>query len=429
MNVLLGSCGLAALLGVVACEPRSLTSSRLAVASPRATGTAAARAPRTAPEAPPTPEPARATLKRRLIAERACEAEVFAVEGRTFVTCGQELLVLEAGQLRSEPTLTRGLELNVNPLGGRRLVSVAGRWPDALWAATGEVSGGGNSHQLNFFRFRKDRWAKVHASVELGGAEGRAIFPWTADGLAAIAARAFESTRFIAFSAKPVALPRLTKAMQSQAEREQYLCVNAMIYPETWARLGHGDVMIFSGQLCGVAGKGEHERWLGVERLRVGRATGELTLLPVPDDAPASMHWTVIASAALSPAQVLVVVSGIPTEHSPSTPARGFVQFVRWDGASWRAERSPLGEITGLWALDDRFAATDEQGALWLEQEAQWSAVDWVTDEPSSDVWSSGRISQLLAADGAWWLVRQQEPRPGATSSRLYRLSVPLPSK
>jgi hypothetical protein len=149
----------------------------------------------------------------------------------------------------------------------------------------------------------------------------------------------------------------------------------------------------------------------------------------VPDDAPASTHWTVIASAALSAAEVLVVVSGIPTERSPSTPARGFVQLIRWDGASWRAERSPLGEITGLWALGDRFAATDEQGALWLEHEAQWSSVDWATDEPSSDAWSKGRINQLLAADAAWWLVRQEELPRGATTSRLHRLDVPLPSE
>jgi hypothetical protein len=413
----------------MACEPRALSPSRLTVPSPRGTGTAAARAPRAAPEAPPIHAPARATVKRRLVAERLCAAEVFAVEARTFVACGKELLFLEAGQLRSEPALTRGLELNVNSLGGRQLASVAGRWPDALWAATGEASGGGNSGRLNFFRFRKDRWVKAGASVELGGAEGRAIFPWTVDGLGALAARPFGATRFITFSAKPVANPRLTNAVQSQAEREQYRCESALIYPETWARLAPGDVMIFSGQLCGVAENEEDERRLGLERLRVGQATGEVTLLPVPDHAPASTHWAVIASAALSPAQVLVAANGTLTEPSPSTRARSFVHLVRWDGASWQAEPSPLREITGLWALGDRFAATDEQGVLWLEHDAKWTAVDWLTDEPTSDAWSKGRITQLLAADGAWWLVRQAEVPPGATTSRVYRLDVPLSSE
>lgn len=364
-------------------------------------------------------------MKRQLVGERACAAEVFAVEGRTLVGCGQELLVLEAGQLRSEPALARGLKLNVNSLGGRQLVSVAGRWPDSLWAATGEVSGGGNSHQLNFFRFRKHHWAKVGASVELGGAEGRVIFPWTADGLGALAARAFEPTRVFTFSTKPAAVPRLAKAVQSPAEREQYRCENMLIYPETWARLGPGDVMVFSGQLCGVPETGEHERRLGVERLRVGQAAGEVTLLPVPDDAPANTHWTVVASAALSQTEVLVAASGTPLEPSPSTPARSFMQLVRWDGANWRTKPSPL-QITGLWALGDRFAATDEQGVLWLGHEAQWTAVDWAADEPSADAWSKGRITQLVADEGAWWLVRQEELPQGVFRSRLYRLDLAL---
>jgi hypothetical protein len=427
MKVFFGGCLLVALAAAMACEPRSVSPSKLAVPRPQAASATAPqhRAAHATPEAPGAPAPPRATVERRLVSERECQAEVFAVEARTFVACRNELLVLEAGQLRSEPALAAGLELNVNALGGRQLVSIAGRWPDALWAATGEVSGGGNSGKLSFFRFRKDRWAKVGASVELGGALGQVIFPWTDDGLGAIAPRPFEPTRFLAFSAKPVAAPRLAKAVQSPAERAQYRCESRMIYPERWARLGPGDVMVFSGQLCGVPEKAEHTRWLGVERLRAGHATSEVTLLPVPDEAPATTHWEVVASAALSPARVLVAANGIETEPPPSTRARRFTLLARWDGASWRTEGSPLESFTGLWALADRFAATDERGALWLEHEAQWAAVDWLTDELSSDAWTRGKISQLIAADGAWWLVHQTELRPGVTSSRLYRLELP----
>jgi hypothetical protein len=262
-------------------------------------------------------------------------------------------------------------------------------------------------------------------NVELGGAEGRVVFPWTDDGLGVIAARAFEATRFFTFAGRAAAAPRLSKAVQRKDEREQYPCKNQLIYPEAWARLGSGDVMVFSGQLCGVPGKADHARSLGVERLRVGHVTGEVALLPVPDEAPASTLWSVVASAAISPTRVLVALDGSETEPPHDTQPRRFTHLARWDGATWRTERSPLATIAGLWALYDRFAATDSEGGLWLEQPTEWLAVEWITDDPSSEPWSRGAISQVAAADGALWLVHEAEVEPGAVVSRVYRLELP----
>jgi hypothetical protein len=122
---------------------------------------------------------------------------------------------------------------------------------------------------------------------------------------------------------------------------------------------------------------------------------------------------------------VLVAALGIDGPAAPGAPGRRFTQLSRWDGASWRTELSPFTEITGLWALGDRFAITDEQGALWLEREAQWWPVDFRTDEPSAEAWSRGRIAELVAADGIWLLLHRQELQLGVVTSRLYRLDVP----
>ena len=69
----------------MACESSWLSPSKLTVTRSPAASVAAAqeRAPRVPLEAPLVATPLRATVQRRLVIKRECEAENFAVRGRT----------------------------------------------------------------------------------------------------------------------------------------------------------------------------------------------------------------------------------------------------------------------------------------------------------------------------------------------------------
>lgn len=405
--------------------PPQLVAPATSPASATASSAPAPSAPAAANVAPPKAPSVLA--KRELVDELRCEAEMFRVGARSLLACGEDILVLEGAQLRLDATLSAGLGLVVNDLGGRRIAYMAGEFPDAAWAETLEVSGGGNAHTLRFFRWRKDRWVATGKSAELGGAEERVAFAWTADGMGVLAAKAFESTRFFAFSGKPAIAPSLTSAKQSKAAQEQYPCRSVMIAPQHAVQLAPGDVMVLSGQMCAIPGSPNEDTRMGVERLRVGQKQGEVTALPMPSDLPAGVIWNVDGAAALSSNEVLVAARGFDSP-SGDQPTKHFSYLARFDGNAWHLESAPFQRVTGLWALGGSFAAFDDKATLWLRRSSGWLPVEWApstTPAPAEDAWARAPITQIIEADGASWLVQQSEPERGVTVSRVYRLTLP----
>ena len=381
------------------------------------------------PAVSPTPA---AVVELALLGELRCDAALFPLAGRTFVACGRALMVLdEAGVLRSEAPLSAGLELDTAELARTELIAMAGQWPAAVWAVTGQALSERNATKLRFLRWRKDHWASVGASVEQGMAEARVVFPWREDGLAAVIANAFKPTRSLVFAAKPAALPALTLAVQSKHERAEYPCQHAMIAPEAWAELSSGDVMVFSGRLCGVPSSGASAEGssFGLERLQMGEKHGQVSAVPAPRNTPRDMSWNVVGAAALSPDDVLVATTGIDNQRAPDEPFQRYAYFAHWDGNDWRQKQSPFAISAGLWAVAGAFWATDQQGALWSRRGERWSPVEWKGSAPPAATPGvssvRGQISQFVSdAAGRLWLMHRAE-QPGAdTISRIYRVRI-----
>ncbi len=369
------------------------------------------------------PETASVTAELSLERELACDAQVFALGSHRFVACGAELSLVEEAHAPAKNTLlARGLRLDAPGIAPPRIVAMAGRWPDAAWAATTEVSGNGNSSKLRFFRWRKERWVASGNSVELGGAMSGVVFPWR-EGMVALAPTAFGPTRVLTVGERSTTVPALSLAVQSTADRDSYPCQHALIAPEAFIELSSGDVMVFAGQLCGVPTTGREgelqARHLGVERLRFGEKSGQITLLPLPTGSPADAIWNVDGAAALSATDVLVAARG----------SGGYFSLARWNGQDWRQEPAPFATLSGLWAQAGAFWATDSFGTTWTRRSERWLRVDWRAPAAQSarDADEGPRrneVSQIIAIDAkTTWLVRREERGPNVTS-RIYRLRI-----
>jgi hypothetical protein len=277
------------------------------------------------------------------------------------------------------------------------------------------MAGNGNSTELRFYRWQTNRWARWGKSVELGGPMSWVVFPWKEDGLAALAPSPFGPTRALVLAPRPGALPALTEAVQSAAERESYACQHAMLAPEAWVELSPGDVMVFSGQLCGVGGGDSGSHSLGLERLRAGQKLGELSVLPVPNDLPPDVSWNVVGAAALGPSDALVAA------HDSA----GRSYLAHWDGESWQRETPPFEALNGLWALAGVFWAVDDQGESWTRRGERFIPVAWASSTPRELVAPSrsAAITQVLTVGAVTWLV-QREERGAEVTSRLYEVRL-----
>lgn len=368
---------------------------------------------------------ARLTLTREL----PCAAEVFVLEGRSFVACDDAIFsVDERGELVAEPKLTAGLALaqSGDPF-GRRIQAIAGRYPESAWALTVEVLDAevaGNSTRHRFFRWEKERWVASGPTLDRGGAEELVAFPWTKEGLAVVASQAWKATRAVGVVGKrTVPLPAFTKAEQTKDERANYACVTALLAPEAWVSLGPGDVLLFSGALCGVPKVGVGST-LGFERLRAGETRSALSLIPVPDDAPPIANWRVLGAAALSSTHVWLAALGTGERSGPDERSRTYGLFATWDGENWTSEEPPFSSVTGVWSAGGALFVADETGALWRRVERNWSPVLWRKapglDAPKPNLRDDDRCTQLVApAEGTLWLVRQKSHQ-GETKSWVY---------
>ena len=195
-----------------------------------------------------------------------------------------------------------------------------------------------------------------------------------------------------------------------------------MIAPEHAVQLSPGDVMVFSGQMCAIAGSPNDDNRMGVERLRAGQQQGEVTALPLPSDLPAGVLWNVTAAAALGPSEVWVAANGFdsPTGNERT---KHFGYLGRFDGSAWHVESAPFKNVNQLWAVGGTFAALDVEGQLWLRRGSTWDTVDW--PPPSADAWSSSTITQIVQVEGAIWLLQQTEQKPQGFASRIYRVTLP----
>jgi hypothetical protein len=367
------------------------------------------------------------------VSELSCDARVFVLSGRTFVACGTSLLFVdETRALKQDPSLVAGLKLatGVSPT---EIVAMAGRWPDAAWLATNSVTGNGHTTQLRFYRWQKQRWVPAGKSVERGGAENLLVFPWR-DGLAAIASSAFSATKAVAVATEPGGVPLLTAAVQSKADKESYPCVHALIAPEASAELGPGDVMVFSGQLCGVPaqknGDAVGARRIGFERLRAAAKRAELSLLVTPSDAPWDTVWNVTAAVALSPVEVWVAANGSYTPPATDAPRRNYAYLARWDGSAWHVEQAPSKNVASLWAAGGLLWAMDHDGSWWTRRRDGWSRVEWRAPAPAPARPDAPRLldsedSQLIAIDSETiWLVRRETRLGPEHTSRIYRVGL-----
>ncbi|HKO46390.1 MAG TPA: hypothetical protein VJV79_01620 [Polyangiaceae bacterium] len=417
---------------VVSCQAHTLAPSGMNPNGDPKTGDRASSAPSAhspmhdAPLKPRAPNGV-TLVERELISELVCDADVFAISGRMFVVCGKSLMVMDESQtLRSDPTLSQGLELGARSAVLPAVVAITGQWPDAAWAVTADVEGNGNSLQWRFFRWRKDHWVTSSTPPSMGGPARSVVFPWNKDGIAALMPSVFGPTRVLALSASRAAIPALTRAVQSKLEREQYPCEQVMIAPQVWARLAPGDVMVFSGQLCGVPSNGSHSlgaRQLGLERLRAGQKQGELMRLPMPSDMPLDMNWILDGAAALSETDVLFAARGTDNQSPPEKKGNVYGYIVHWNGTDWSIEEPPIKTLAALWAHADAYWATDGSGGLWLRRNGRWSVVKWTGADPRDTVaWRHGYVSQVVGQDtGVTWLLHK-EPSGSDNISRLYRV-------
>jgi len=379
---------------------------------------------------PPVAEARPTTLvTRQLVTELPCDARFFVVGTRTFVACDQHLFFVdERGIIVDDTVHAAGLGLDSSDWWSPRIVSMAGQWPRAAWAVTQQAAEGGNAIDLKFFRWHKDRWVAVTKAIQLGSPFPFVVFPWGGTGLVALAPAPFEATRLLAFGAETTPVPPLTKAIQTQQQADEYPCKTAILAPEAWTELASHDILVFSGQLCGVPGGAE--RAFGVERLRGGQQGGELTLFPLPAEVPRAVLWHDVVAAARAPTDALVAASGIEERAGPDGPPRQFQYLAHWDGVAWHPEPASLGKLTALWAEAGAYWAIDSAGATWLRRGARWFLVEWRELPPSSaadTAWTQAQIVQLRTdAAGTLWLVRSEERPQGSYASRVYRLRFEL---
>jgi hypothetical protein len=318
------------------------------------------------------------------------------------------------------PQLAAGLGLGAPGVSPPQLVAMAGTWPESAWAATTEVSGNGNSSRLRFFRWQRARWAATGSGAELGGAMSGVVFPWSPNGLVALAPTPFGPTRVLAVGEGAASVPALSPALQSKEDRDSYYCKHALIAPEAWLELSPGDVMVLAGQLCGVPtapnGASEQARHLGFERLRAGRKQGEIALLPAPSGLPADTFWNVDAAAARSATDAYVAASG----------TGGHFYLAHYDGEQWRQQSAPFTTLRGLWAQGGAYWATDSFGTSWIRREGEWLSITWhaPVKRDASEGPRREEVSQIVAIDAqTTWLV-QREERGAEVTSRVYRMQL-----
>jgi hypothetical protein len=335
-------------------------------------------------------EPARTeqhapTFVAELTKELDCdEAYLHPLPEKTFLSCGQILMTLEAGELVVDTSYQRGIEPE-QPAFLWQIASIAGSWPGAAWVGTNRstVSAArGFIHRWNGQRWERAKAANPDEPLS-------AILPWSnGRALALVEPAVGFGARFIPLGKAAFQAPRFTAPKLSHAHCRSRIRSEVTVAPAP------GEVMVAGGQVCDVVrSSGQNDTvhvGIGVERFTAGEPRGTLILLDDLPELPPGPVWEVTALVAVTPVEVLLAAhSSVDAMHTVS-------YFARWDGKSFRSAALPfVPGIRRLWRESaEALWATDLEGQLWRGHGTSWQRIAWQPEGPADTeitrVWARG---------------------------------------
>ncbi len=344
----------------------------------------------------------------KLVSELDCdEALLHVLPEKTFLSCGQRLMVIDGDTIREDPSYERGIEPE-QPVFASQIASISGRWPAAVWLGSNRSTV--DAAEGRFFHFDGQRWEKAGKA---GHDEPLSeLLPWTNERVMALVQPALGfGARFI-----PLGKPAFNTPTFTPPALPHPHC-RSRLRAEVQTALAPGELLVAGGQVCDVVERhGERDTvhaGIGVERFSASAPKGELMLLDGPPDAPPDAVWEVTALVSLGPTTALLAA------HA-RIGARSVGYLARWDGTSLKPEPLPFPEgIDRLW-LDgsDGFWATDLEGRLWRRHDQIWQQVAWQPPDPTDQA-----ITRVWARDASeiWILIE----RPSQHKSALFHGRAP----
>jgi hypothetical protein len=390
MKPRLVECSALVLLG--ACSPATPPSAQpgrsapYSVASPRAAsatsvGSAASPPPSTSS---PAPEPA-AAPPFQLVRNLGCrEASLHVLPPMAFVSCGQELLVVEGDEIRAAPTYQRGIEPE-EPSFLWQITGMVGTWPDAAWLGRNRSTESAAQGQLQ--RWTGQRWSRVADARRDEPLD--ALLPWTKQrAVALVQPPHVFGARFIPLGAPAFNVPRFT------APKLPHAHCRSRLRAEVQVALAPGELLVAGGQVCDVVraqgGTDTVHSGLGVERFTADAAQGELLPLDGLPELPPHAVWVATALVAVPPSSALLAA------HAVVDATHRLTFFARWDGTRFRALPPPMpGGIDRVWVeTPEVLWATDLDGHLWRGRSDRWQRVAWqppaAKETEITHVWARG---------------------------------------
>ena len=326
-----------------------------------------------------------ATTDLRMLRELDCdEAYLHVLPGKTFLSCGQELLVVERNEVRSDPSYQLGIERE-QPSWLWWITDMAGMWPDAVWLGTNRSTTAAAEGWL--YHWSDQRW--VEATDAGRNVQLSALLPWTDRSVLALVEPAN------AFGARFMPLGKgLSKAPSFTAPKVPHEYCRSRLRAEAEAVVAPGEIMVAGGQVCDVVivhgQKDLVHSGIGVERFTADSPHGQLVLLDDLPEIRSNATWEVTALVTVTPSEVLLAA------HSVIDAARTVGYLARWDGINFRTEPMPLpGGINKLWVEGPEVLwATDLQGRLWHGHTEGWQLAPWQPPDPADTeitrVWERG---------------------------------------
>ena len=341
----------------------------------------AERASSVAPAEPTSPRAASLALVREL---DCGEAHLHLLPPKAFLSCGQELMLIEGDELRTDPSYQRGIEPE-QPSFLWEIVAMAGQWPDAIWLARNRSTE--SAAQGRIHRWTGQRWERVADAMR--DEPVSTVLPWTNQRAVALLQPP------LGFGARlmPLGKPSF-RAPRFTAPRLAHAHCRSRLRAEVQAALASGDLLFAGGQVCDVVSNhGDNDTTyagLGVEHFTPDRAQSELLLLDELPAVPPHAVWQATALAAIGPDSALLAAQSVIDQ----THTVGYL--ARWDGKSFHALPQPFpGLVQRIWAESpDVLWATDTQGRLWQGRGASFRRIAWEppnpTDTEITELWARG---------------------------------------
>jgi len=394
-------CGLALLGACSPVAPTARESTHAAQPPPPASAPVLSGPPASHPESPHA-EQRGPSLVLELQRELACdEAYLHVLAEKTFLTCGQELMLIEGGEIVVDASYQRGIERE-EPAFLWQIAGIAGSWPGAAWLATNRSTE--SAARGYVYRWSGRGWEQVKAAKP--DEPLTALLPWTDQhALALVEPAGGFGARFIPLGKPSFEAPRFNAPKLSHEH------CRSRIRSEVATAVAPGEVMVAGGQVCDVvSASGQKDTvhfGLGVERFTAGEPQGRLMLLDDLPELPPGAVWEVTALVPVAPGEVLLAARSVVD----ATHTRSYL--ARWDGTTFRSIPLPIaGGIRRLWVESaETLWATDLEGQLWRGHAESWQRIAWLPPEPRdteitrvwvpspTDVWVlTRRLSQSKSA-------------------------------